>query len=235
MNDLLARNLELVRTALHEDDIHFFSTPEKLTVYTPCKVNLRHRTLRPTSLRVTILPKEDGVLFETSLPVTLQASDDEERRVILRRIAKENYGTIRGGLTYQAETGQLRYRMFYAIGQEAECFANDEVAACVRFSASSLSEGYECIVNELDENGSSDDSDHASAPSGSLRAELDALFDHILARRTEAEQGLPAVQDSIVLDADEAGVIAPSEDEETVDPSLRAMLDGLLNDGTESE
>lgn len=43
------------------------------------------------------------------------------------------------------------------------------------------------------------------------------------------------MQDSIVLDADEAGVTAPSEDEGTVDPSLRAMLDDLLNEGTESE
>ena len=237
MTDLMTRNLQLVRAALDKEEIRYFSAPQKLIAYTPCKADLRHRTLRPTTLRVTISPCDTGILFESSLPVALQASSEEERRLILRRIAKENYGTIRGGLTYKSEAGHLNYRILYALGEDAACFDNDEVTACVKLSAVAISDGYESIVNALDEFGSDDDNDDSEDTDTpeSVKAELEELFDRLFSSRSETESSLlPEAEATDSDDEDDAGD-ASSDECAAVDPDLRSMLDDFLNETADSE
>lgn len=237
MTDLMIRNLQLICAALDKEEIRYFSAPQKLIAYTPCKADLKHRTLRPTTLRVTISPCDTGILFEASLPVALQASSEEERRLILRRIAKENYGTIRGGLTYKSETEHLNYRIFYALSEDAVCFDNDEVAACVKLSAAAISDGYESIVNALDEFGgddANDDSEDTDTPE-SVKAELEALFDRLFSSRSETESSLSLEAADTDSDDEDDNCAASSDERASVDPDLRSILDDFLNEATDSE
>lgn len=237
MTDLMLRNLQLARTALDKEDIRYFSAPQRLIAYTPCKADLKHRTLKPTTLRVTITPCDTGILFESSLPIALQAANEEERRFILRQIAKENYGTIRGGLTYNSETERLNYRIFYLLGEDAACFDNDEVAACVKLSAAAISDGYESIINALDELGSDtgSETDDSEDTPDSVKAELEALFDRLFSSRVESGSMFASESENDSADSVDGDEVVPSDEGSDIDPSLRSMLDDFLNENTDSE
>lgn len=234
MTDLMIRNLQIVRAALDKEEIRYFSAPQRLIAYTPCKTDLKHCTLRPTTLRVTINPCDTGILFEVSLPVALHAASEEERRLILRRIAKENYGTIRGGLTYKSETEHLNYRIFYAFGEDAAGFNDDEVTACVKLSAAAISVGYESIVNAQDEFGNDDDFEDMDTPK-SVKAELEALFDRLFSSHTETESSLASEADGTDSDVEDGDITVCPDENTPLNPALRSMLDDFLSEDTDSE
>lgn len=235
MTDFSVRNLQLACAALDKEDIRYFTAPQKLIAYTPCKAGLKHRTLKPTTLRVTITPNDTGILFESSLPIALQAANEEERRFILRRIAKENYGTIRGGLTYNSETEHLNYRIFYLIGEDAASFDNDEVAVCVKLSATAISDGYESIINALDELGSDtgSETDDSEDTPDSVNAELEALFDRLFSSRAESGSMFASKSENNSSDSVDDDEVVPSDECADIDPSLRSMLDDFLNENTD--
>lgn len=232
MTNQMTRNLQLARTGLDKEEIRYFSTTQSLIAYTPCKADLKHRTLRPTTLRVTITPNDSGLLFESSLPVCVQVSGKNERLLILKRLAKENYGTIRGGLTL-TENGHLHYRLFYMLGEDATCFDEEEIAAALKLCAAALSDGYETVVNALDEIDNDIDDDSDDTPE-SINAELEALFDRLFASRTEAEPSLVLGQENSTSEAIDDDTDEPDGDS-SVDHSLRSLLDDFLNDETSSE
>ncbi len=230
MTDMALRNMQMVCTALDKEEIQYFSAPQQLIAYTPCKVHLKNRTLRPTELRVMITPDDAGILIEATLPVTLQTSSEEEHHLILRKIAMENYGNLRGGLTYKPESERLQYRIFYSLGEDAACFDAEEVATCVRLSGTALSDGYEAIINALDEAGS-EDADSDDAPEN-INAELEALFDRLFAARMDAE---PQTAPSQEHDSAEAAKNSNADvSGENVDPALRSMLDDFLSEDTDT-
>lgn len=233
MNNLMTRNLQLVCSALDNEEIRYFSTPQKLIAYTPCKANPKHRALRPITIRVTISPNDSGILFEASLPVCLQVATENERELILKRIAKENYGTIRGGLTF-AENNRLNYRLFYLLGEDAACFDAEEVAACVKLCAAALSDGYEVVINALDENDNDVTDDSDDTPEG-INAELEALFDRLFSSHAESGSMFAAKSENDSTDSVDGNEDVSSDEDTDIDPSLRSMLDDFLNDETDAE
>ena len=91
----------------------------------------------------------------------------------------------------------------------------------------------ESVVNALDEidNDINDDSDDTPE---SINAELEALFDRLFASRTEAEPSLVLGQENSTSEATDDDADEPNGDD-SVDPSLRSLLDDFLNDETISE
>ena len=233
MTDLMIRNLQLARAGLDKDNIRYFSSQQKLIAYAPCKTDLKHRSLRPTTLRVSITPNDSGILFESSLPLCLNITTENEQRLVLKRIAKENYGTIRGCLTL-AENNQLNYRLFYFLGEDAACFNADEISASVGLCVTALSDGYESIVNALDEIDSSADDDSEDAPE-SMKAELDALFERLFVSHPETKPSLPLNQEYSTSEEIDNGNTDEPTDSDSIDPSLRSLLDDFLNEETCSE
>lgn len=231
MTNQMTRNLQLARTGLDKEEIRYFSTAQSLIAYTPCKADLKHRTLRPITLRVTITPNDSGLLFESSLPVCVQVSGENERLLILKRLAKENYGTIRGGLTL-TENGHLHYRLFYLLGEDATCFDAEEIAAALKLCAVALSDGYESVVNALDEiDNDIDDSDDTTE---SINAELESLFERLYASQSKAEPSPVLDKENCTFEAADADTDEPEENG-SIDPSLSSLLDDFLNDETDSE
>ena len=226
MTDEMPRNLQLVRDAIEKAKIHYYSTPDKLIVYWPCHVDLQHRALRPTSIRLTIAPDGTGILFQAALPVPLPSSNAEERRIILRQIAKLNYNSIRGGLTWQPDSERLTYRALYEFGEDAICFDEDEVVTCVNLSGASLSVGFETIVNALDEAEADDGSEAPgdAADPDDIRPRLDSLFDQLFSTPAEADAPDPDAADD-----------GPASADASADPDLRSMLETFLSDAADSE
>lgn len=178
MTELMSRNFRLVRAALDKEKIRYFITAQTLIAYMPRKVGLKSRRLSATTIRVTVVPCDAGILFETGLPVALKDLSDAERQLLTRKIAEINYGKIHGGLTYKAESERVNYRVFYALGDNA-CFDSNEVIACLRLSAAAISDGYEAIVKALDEFRSSDDDAEDTADCSNFKDKLEAMFNRI--------------------------------------------------------
>ena len=121
------------------------------------------------------------------------------------------------------ENGHLHYRLFYLLGEDTACFDAEEIAAA-------LSDGYESVINAFDEidNDIDNDSDDTLE---SINAELEALFERLFASRTEAEPSLVLGQENSTSEATDD----VPDDDSSVDPSLRSLLDDFLYDETSSE
>lgn len=150
MTELMSRNIQLAREALEKKDIRYFSTPESLILYLPCRTTLKHRTLQPTRLKISITPYMVALLFEANLPILMQKMAPDEIDDLLKLIARENYSTIRGGLIYSSETRRLTYRLYCPIPGDMSGFDHEELfiyVKGVKASAAPLSKGYETIIN----------------------------------------------------------------------------------------
>ena len=222
MTDLTHRNMQLVCDALEADELHYFSAPTYLFLYMPCRTDLKHREIRPTKLMVTITPDDTGVLFEARLPISLPSPDETTHFKILRVIAKENFGTLRGCLTYSSETARLQYHLYCAIGEDAAGFNGEEAAVCAKIAAGGLSEGYESIINALD---SEDDDDGGNDSNESINAKLEALFDRLLSTRDDGDpRHTPGGESGSAEDSD------PFDEDDEADDTADTVSDGTPYD-----
>lgn len=235
MTDMTARNMQLLQAALDKDDLRYYTSSQHLIAYAPCKSKLQHRGLRPTSIKVRITPHDNGILYESSLPVALESSGEDDKREILRLVAKQNYGTIRGSLVYLSDSDQLQYRIFCPISEDAAGFNDNEATSCLKLAAESLSVGYEAIINALDD--VLETKDMESTPE-SINEELEALFERLLS--SESEEAIRSAMDDADSEAESESTEAESTDTDsdsngTDYSALRSLLDGLLSDDTQSD
>lgn len=233
MTDMMIHNMQLVRTALDKKDIRYFTSPHQLIAYMPCRANPKHRKIRPASLRVSITASDEGLLYEADLPIALPSGNEEDIRTILRLIAKENYGTIRGSLVYIPESGRLQYRTFYYLGTDAACFDETEAVVCLKMSASSLSEGYELIVNRMDASSEKNDPKDTDEEDAEELKRLEALFDQLYTQLTADKTQTESAGEQGDSEEPEADDTAASGDSESINPGLRALLDDILGDSVD--
>jgi len=135
--------------ALDRADFYYFTSENSLILYAPCRAKLKYRTIRPSLVKISIIPRNEGLLFIATLPVTLVSDSEENRHQILCAITKENYVTMRGKLVYTQDE-QLEYHLFCPINNEKTGFSNEEITEAITACAAGLSDGYSEIVNAID-------------------------------------------------------------------------------------
>ena len=209
--------------ALRKDNKHFFLYGEDIVIYFPSRTMACERKIRPYYVKVMITAAEDGLLIRASVPVRLGGDQDAQNRV-LRAVAEENYGKIRGGLIYHPQEGQLVYQIYVAVSAQDKDCLTAEVKRCTSIAARELSDGYCSVTNALDERAEDD------ADAGKLTAMKAVERDlREWLRRQEQEAEDVQLEDDEPEDSDDE----PSVSDGEMHTQLVSLLESLLDEEEE--
>lgn len=213
--------------ALRKDNKHFFLYGEDIVIYFPSRTMACERKIRPYYVKVMITAAEDGLLIRASVPVRLSGDQDAQNR-LLRAVAQENYGKIRGGLIYHPQEGRLVYQIYVAVSaQDRDCL-NTEVKRCTSIAARELSDGYCSVVNALDEQAEAEDADDKGELAAMQAVERDLR--EWLRRHSEDSQAGDAQPDE---DEPEDSDDELSVSDEEMHTQLVSLLESLLDEEEE--